>query len=58
MATMDKMDTMDKHDFNALVALAMAQGGRAAMKPVVEKEILYYDIFHALDKDIQNATSF
>lgn len=40
---------MYKQDFNALVALAMAQPGRAAMKPVVEKEILHYDIFHALD---------
>jgi len=41
---------MDRQDFNELVALAMAQPGRAAMKPVVEKEILHYDIFHALDK--------
>jgi predicted nucleotidyltransferase component of viral defense system len=41
---------MDKQDFNALVNLAMEQPGRAAMKPVVEKEILHYDIFHALDK--------
>lgn len=41
---------MDKQDFNELVTLAMAQPGRAAMKPVVEKEILHYDIFHALDK--------
>ncbi len=41
---------MDKQDFNELVNLAMDQPGRAAMKPVVEKEILHYDIFHALDK--------
>lgn len=41
---------MDRQDFNELVALAMAQPGRAAMRPVVEKEILHYDIFHALDK--------
>lgn len=41
---------MDRQDFNELVALAMAQPGRAAMRPVVEKEILQYDIFHALDK--------
>lgn len=41
---------MDRQDFNELVGLAMAQPGRAAMKPVVEKEILHYDIFHALDK--------
>lgn len=41
---------MDRQDFHELVALAMAQPGRAAMRPVVEKEILHYDIFHALDK--------
>ena len=41
---------MDRQDFNELVALAMAQPGRAAIRPVVEKEILHYDIFHALDK--------
>ncbi len=41
---------MDRQDFNELVALAMAQPGRVAMRPVVEKEILHYDIFHALDK--------
>jgi predicted nucleotidyltransferase component of viral defense system len=41
---------MDRQDFNELVALAMALPGRVAMRPVVEKEILHYDIFHALDK--------
>ena len=41
---------MDTQDFHELVALAMALPGRAAMRPVVEKEILHYDIFHALDK--------
>lgn len=40
---MDTTETTDKRDFNALVALAMAQAGRTAMKPVVEKEILHYD---------------
>lgn len=40
---------MDKQDFNQLVDLAMALPGRATMKPVVEKEILHYDIFYALD---------
>jgi predicted nucleotidyltransferase component of viral defense system len=40
---------MDKQDFNELVSLAMQQPGRSAMKPVVEKEILHYDIFYALD---------
>lgn len=42
---------MDKQDFNELVSLAMQLPGRAAMRPVVEKEILHYDIFHALDKE-------
>jgi hypothetical protein len=32
-------------DFNELVDAAMQQPGRAAMRPVVEKEILHYDIF-------------
>ena len=41
---------MDKKDFNELVDLAMQQPGRGAMRPVVEKEILHYDIFYALDK--------
>jgi predicted nucleotidyltransferase component of viral defense system len=41
---------MDKQDFDQLVELAMAQPGRNAMRPVVEKELLHYDIFHALDK--------
>lgn len=40
---------MDKQDFNELVNLAMEQPGRQTMRPVVEKEILHYDIFHALD---------
>lgn len=37
-------------NFNDLVDLAMQQPGRAAMRPVVEKEILHYDIFHSLDR--------
>nr|WP_198117788.1 nucleotidyl transferase AbiEii/AbiGii toxin family protein [Massilia rhizosphaerae] len=36
-------------DFNELVDAAMQQPGRAVMRPVVEKEILHYDIFYALD---------
>lgn len=42
---------MKKEDFRALVDLAMAQPGRQAMRPVVEKEILHYDIFAALEKE-------
>ena len=41
---------MEKKDFDQLVALALKQPGRNVMKPVVEKEILHYDIFHAMDK--------
>lgn len=36
-------------NFQELVDIAMTQPGRTAMRPVVEKEILHYDIFHALD---------
>ena len=42
---------MNKLDFKALVDLAMQQPGRKAMRPVVEKEILHYDIFSALEKN-------
>jgi len=36
-------------NFNELVEIAMQQPGRTVMRPVVEKEILHYDIFYALD---------
>lgn len=39
----------EKQSFDELVALAMEQPGRATMRPVVEKELLHYDIFRALD---------
>ncbi len=42
---------MKREDFKALVDLAMTQPGRQAMRPVVEKEILHYDIFAALEKE-------
>lgn len=41
---------MSAQDFRALVEMAMKVPGLAAMRPVVEKEILHYDIFHALDR--------
>lgn len=31
-------------DFDALVAMAMAVPGRTHMRPVIEKELLHYDI--------------
>lgn len=36
-------------NFKELVDAVMTQPGRMAMRPVVEKEILHYDIFYALD---------
>ena len=38
-------------NFREFVDVAMEQSGRSAMRPVVEKEILHYDIFYALDAD-------
>lgn len=39
----------DRVDFAALVERAMGAGGRAQMRPVIEKELLHYDILFALD---------
>lgn len=41
----------DKSDFNELVDLAMANPALSAMRPVVEKELLHYEIFQALDAE-------
>ncbi len=41
----------DKKDFNELVDLAMADPALSAMRPVVEKELLHYEIFQALDAE-------
>src|ERR1700761_7165891 len=41
----------DKEDFNDLVDLAMAKPELSAMRPVVEKELLHYEIFQALDAE-------
>lgn len=43
--------SMDKQDFNALVDLAMANPALSAMRPVVEKELLHYELFQALDAE-------
>jgi len=37
-------------DFNALVGRVMASGSLAQMRPVVEKELLHYDILYCLDQ--------
>ena len=38
-------------DFNAMVELAMTSSSRRHMRPVVEKELLHYDILFSLDKE-------
>ncbi len=38
-------------DFQALVALAMTDQARVRMRPVIEKELLHYDILFALDEE-------
>lgn len=40
----------NRADFEELVNLAMAVPGRVRMRPVVEKEILHYDILFCLDQ--------
>jgi predicted nucleotidyltransferase component of viral defense system len=41
----------DLADFSDLADRAMAQSGRSHMRPVVEKELLHYDILFGLDRD-------
>ncbi|MBC7686115.1 MAG: nucleotidyl transferase AbiEii/AbiGii toxin family protein [Bdellovibrionales bacterium] len=41
----------DGNDFNALVDMAMSNPALSAMRPVVEKELLHYEIFQALDAE-------
>ncbi|WP_083398929.1 nucleotidyl transferase AbiEii/AbiGii toxin family protein [Polynucleobacter sp. QLW-P1DATA-2] len=40
---------MRQEDFKLYVEKAMASSEMAAMRPVVEKELLHYEIFNALD---------
>ncbi|MBF8222279.1 nucleotidyl transferase AbiEii/AbiGii toxin family protein [Halomonas sp. 328] len=42
---------IDPADFETLVARAMAEPGRQAMRPVIEKELLHFDILFALDRE-------
>jgi len=42
---------MIKVDFNAMVERAMTTPDRAQMRPVIEKELLHYDILFSLDKE-------
>src|SRR5690606_40007986 len=39
-----------KENFDHLVELAMRDAGRAHMRPVIEKELLHYDILFALSE--------
>ena len=41
----------DKQDFGMLVDEAMSNAALSAMRPVVEKELLHYEIFQALDAE-------
>ena len=42
---------IDKADFTELVGLAMSSSGRARMRPVIQKELLHYDILYSLDAE-------
>jgi len=42
---------MHKENFSDLVERAIHTGGRGHMRPVIEKELLHYDILFALDKE-------
>ena len=45
------MIMIEQADFTALVETAMAVRGRSHMRPVIEKELLHYDILFTLDKE-------
>ncbi len=42
---------IEQSDLTFLVEQAMAMPGRAHMRPVIEKELLHYDILFAMDKE-------
>ncbi len=44
-------DLTKKESFSALVDLAMRMTGNTTMRPVIEKELLHYDILFALDRE-------
>ncbi len=47
---MIKPTPINREDFNLLVELAMREEGFSHMRPVIEKELLHYDLLFALDK--------
>lgn len=42
-------ELINRADFERLTALAMNDPGRAHMRPVIQKELLHYDILYSLD---------
>ena len=47
---MIKPSAINREDFNLLVELAMREESYRNMRPVIEKELLHYDLLFALDK--------
>ena len=47
---MTKSISKNQKDFNSLVELAMREERYSHMRPVIEKELLHYDLLFALDK--------
>lgn len=45
------MSRIEPADFDNLVAMAMEDPNRRAMRPVIEKELLHFDILFALDRE-------
>mgnify|MGYP003384111378 CR=1 FL=1 len=41
--------TASQENFDSLVARAIEENGSSGNKPVIEKELLHYDILFALD---------
>ena len=48
---MPKLTEKTRKDFNYLVELAMKESDYSHMRPVIEKELLHYDLLFALDKN-------
>lgn len=48
--SMIKPTSVSREDFNFLVELAMKEAGYEHMRPVIEKELLHYDLLYVLDK--------
>jgi len=47
---MTKPSPINNEDFNVLVELAMREKGYSHMRPVIEKELLHYDLLFVLDR--------